>query len=66
MVIRFDEQVLIGFRVYAAGEVVDFPSNDAERLIRDGVASLVREATDPTVKRARRATGRGASATRNS
>lgn len=68
MVIRFTEQVLIGFRVYGPGELASFPTNDALRLIAEGLAEQVetepapapvREATASAPSRARRATKRG-------
>lgn len=68
MVIRFREQILIGFRVYGAGEVAELPSETAWRLVSEGVAEIVevaeepepvREAVSPAVKQARRATKRG-------
>ena len=70
MVIRFVEQVLIGLRVYGAGEVVSLPANDAHRLIAEGLAEEVerapapkpppvREAVASAPSRARRAVKRG-------
>jgi len=62
VVIRFNEQALIGFRVYGPGEMVELPDETVAQLIRDGVAvevEPIREATSPVVKHARRATKRG-------
>lgn len=62
MLVRFCEQVLIGFRVHAPGEIVELPDDAAEQLVRDGVAvkvEPVREATNPAARGARRATKRG-------
>jgi len=64
MLVRFEHQILIGFRVHAPGEVADLPVDVAERLIADGIAVAaapepVREAVNPVAKRARQAVKRG-------
>lgn len=66
MVIRFNEQILIGRRVYGPGEVASLPRDDAQRLIDAGIASEaepdpapVREAVANAPARARRAVRRG-------
>jgi len=64
MLIQFTTQILIGFRTYGEGEIVEFPVDAATRLIDRGIARPViaakfREATSPVVKHARRATKRG-------
>jgi len=70
MLIQFATQILIGFRTYGEGEIVDFPDDAASNLIDRGIARAieappVREAVNPAVHRARKATKRGRHETRN-
>ena len=62
MNIRFNEQILIGTRVYGPGEVAEVSDLEAQSLIFRKIAvpaEEVREATAYVVKQARKATRRG-------
>jgi len=60
--IRFNEQILIGARVYGPGEVAEVPDLEAQSLIFRNIAVPAdepREAVSYVVKQARKATRRG-------
>lgn len=63
MIIRFEQQILIGFRVYGPGEVAELPDDAARSLIARRIAvevapAPIREAADPARAAARRAVKR--------